>query len=233
MSSILNTIFNIISEVLVIPIFYVLIENGIPKIISAIIAIILSLAVHVLFKSINEKLIDKVTKYRKKLMYLSRFEGIWIQHSEMNKERPYSVARFEYDAEERIFKYYGDAYGLDNSKAHWESSDISKLNDAKPGFKYSGTASITHSNGECNSYKNYGWLTFTTNNMTSQGQLITGEGSVIDYGLGENISISKTELEVRYCTTKDIIDYLGKDSINSMDDIKELFKNLCALSEEA
>lgn len=102
----------------------------------------------------------------------------------------------------------------------------------KPGFKYSGTASITFKNGKSNDFKNYGWLTFTSNNMTSYGDFVAGDGSVIDYGLGEEKSVKKTELEIEYCTRDDMIKYLGKDSVSSTSDIKKLFIKLRDKGEE-
>lgn len=232
MDNIGKTFLSIISEVTVIPIFYALIVSGQSKIISAVIAIIISLIINTFVIAINEKFIISCKKYRKKALYFSRFEGIWIQRATMNETRPYSVARFEYDIEEKKFKYYGDAYGTDGSKSHWESTDISRLDDAKPGFKYSGTASTTFKNGRSNSFNNYGWLTFTSKDMTSFGEFVAAEGSVIDYGLGKEQSVEKTELEIEYCTKEDIIKYLGKDSINSMNDIKKLFNKLRENSEE-
>lgn len=232
MESIGKTILSMISEITVIPIFYALIASGQSKIISAIIAIVIALLINAGLISINNNLIVKSKKYRKKALYFSRFEGIWIQKATTNEIRPYSIARFEYDIEERQFKYYGDAYGTDGSKAHWETTDISRLDDAKPGFKYSGTASTTFKNGKSNSFKNYGWLTFTSKDMTSFGDFVAAEGSVIDYGLGEDKSVEKTELEIEYCTKEDMIKYLGKDSVNSMNDIKKLFKKMRENSEE-
>lgn len=226
MDSISKTIISMISEITVIPIFYALITSGPSKILSAIIAILISLIINSAVITINEKLTVGCKRYRRKTLYFSQFEGIWIQHATMNETRPYSVARFEYDVEAKAFKYYGDAYGIDGSKSHWESTDISRLNDAKPGFKYSGTASTTWNNGKSNSFKNYGWLTFTSKDMTSFGELVAAEGSVIDYGLGEDKSLEMTELEVEYCTKEDIIKYLGKDSINSIKDIRKLFNKL-------
>lgn len=134
MQNISKTILNLISEVTVIPVFYFLVSIGQSKIISAIIAIIIAFIINSIVIAINNTVIINWKWYRKKVLYFSQFEGIWIQYAPTNIDRPYSLARFEYDTEKKYFKYYGDAYGIDGSKAHWATNDISRLDDAKTWF---------------------------------------------------------------------------------------------------